>query len=175
VAQARNNDIGPVTIEEARLIFRNFSGAEGKYNREGDRNFNVLIPTDVAEAMEKDGWNIKWLEPREEGDERQARLEVAVSYKGRPPRIVMITHKGKVTLTESMLSILDWVEIKNADLIIRPYQWDVNGRQGIKAYLQSLFVTIREDALEIKYSDVGDAPDSAKGSLTEAYADEAPF
>jgi hypothetical protein len=175
VAQASNNDIGPVTIEDARLIFRNFSGAEGKFNREGDRNFNVLLPTEVALLMEEDGWNIKWLQPREEDDLPQARLEVAISYKGRPPRIVMVTHKGKVTLTESMLSILDWAEITKADLIIRPYQWEVNGRSGIKAYLQSLFATIREDALEIKYSGVPDAPDSAQSSLAEAYTDDAPF
>ncbi len=42
-------------VEDARLIFRNFAGKEGQYNREGDRNFAVILPDDVAEQMEKDG------------------------------------------------------------------------------------------------------------------------
>jgi len=47
---------------------------------------------------------------------------------------------------------LDWADIKTADLIARGYDWNVGGKSGTKAYLQSLFVTIEEDALERKYS-----------------------
>ena len=32
-----------VLMEGVRIIFRNFSGKEGQYNREGDRNFAVLL------------------------------------------------------------------------------------------------------------------------------------
>jgi hypothetical protein len=48
--------------------------------------------------------------------------------------------------------MLDWADIKSSDLICRAYEWDVNGKTGIKAYLQSLFVTIEEDYLDRKYS-----------------------
>lgn len=151
----------PVVIEDARIIFRNFSGAEGRFNAKGKRNFNVLLDDDTADAMLRDGWNIKYLQPRleEEDAKPQPRLEVTVHYgSGQPPRVVMITSKGKTSLDESMLPILDWAEIDNVDMILRPYEWEVSGKTGVKAYLKSIYVTIREDELERKYMDV---PDSA--------------
>lgn len=149
-------------LENVRIVFRNFSGAEGKYNRAGDRNFAALLDDETANAMANDGWNIKYLKPREEGDAPQAYIPVKVSYKGRPPKVVMITSRGKSNLGEDMVSILDWAEIKNVDLTLNPYEWEVNGKSGVTAYLKTIFVTIHEDALDLKYADV---PDSAAGSI----------
>lgn len=151
---------GTLTIEGARTIFRNFAGKEGMYNREGDRNFCVLLDDDVAMQMAKDGWNIKTLKARE-GDEEgheQPYIQVSVNFKGRPPRIVMITSRGRTDLGEDECEVLDWADIQNVDLIIRPYDWNVNGKSGVKAYLKSIFVTIAEDELEIKYSDLNQLP-----------------
>lgn len=145
-----------VMMEGVRIIFRNFAGKEGQYNREGDRNFAVLLDETIANTMAEDGWNIKWLKPREEDedDTRQAYLPVSVNFKGRPPRIVLITSRGRTNLDEDTIESLDWVDILNVDLIVRPYEWTVNGKSGIKAYLQSIYVTIEEDPLEIKYSEL---------------------
>ena len=152
---ARDNNT--VLMEGVKIIFRNFAGKEGQYNREGDRNFAVLLDDDVANAMAEDGWNVKWLKPREDADEGetdQAYLQVSVNFKGRPPRIVMITSRGRTNLDESDVEMLDWVDIQNVDMIVRPYEWAVNDKTGIKAYLQSIYVTIEEDELERKYSDL---------------------
>lgn len=146
-----------VLMEGVRIIFRNFAGKEGQYNREGDRNFAVLLDDQVAEAMAADGWNVKWLKPREDDEEgkEQAYLGVSVNFdKGRPPRIVQITSRGRTILGEDMVDELDWVDIANVDMIIRPYEWSVNGKTGVKAYLQSLYVTIEEDPLELKYAEM---------------------
>lgn len=145
-----------VLMEGVRIIFRNFSGKEGQYNREGDRNFAVLLDEKTAGMMSEDGWNVKMLRPRddEEGSEPQAYLPVAVNFRGRPPRIVMITSHNRTTLDESQVEMLDWVDIINVDLIVRPYEWTVNGKSGIKAYLQSMYITIEEDPLEAKYAEL---------------------
>jgi hypothetical protein len=147
-----------VVMENVRIIFRNFAGKEGMYNREGDRNFAVLLDDDTAQKMEADGWNIKRLRAREEGEPEQPYLQVSVNFKGRPPRVVMITSRGRTTLHEDEVEILDWADIQMTDLIVRPYEWAVNGKTGIKAYLQSIFVTIQEDELELKYADIDDIP-----------------
>lgn len=155
-----------VVLEGVRIVFRNFAGKEGQYNREGDRNFGVLLDEDVATAMAKDGWNVKWLKAREEDESEQAYLSVTVGYKGRPPRVAMITSRGRTALSEDEIEVLDWVDIENVDLIVRPYEWVVNGKTGIKAYLKSIFVKINEDALELKYADLDQLP-SRSGRVDE--------
>lgn len=147
-------------IENTRIIFRNFEGAEGMYNRKGDRNFAVCIDDERAKAMEKEGWNVKYLTARDEDEQDQAYLSVSVNFNGRPPRVVMITSRGRTDLDEESVDVLDWVDIKSVDMIVRPYEWSVNGKSGVKAYLKSMFVTVDEDELELKYSEVPDAQDS---------------
>jgi hypothetical protein len=108
--------------------------------------------------MAADGWNVKWLKPREdaeEGDEPQAYLQVTANFdKGRPPRVVMITSRGRTNLDENTVEMLDWADIQNTDMIVRPYEWSVNGKTGVKAYLQSIYVTVEEDDLERKYAEM---------------------
>lgn len=163
-----NDEMQNETFEDARVVFRNFSGREGKYNREGDRNFAILLEDDRANDLIDKGWTVKYLRPREDGDEPKPYLPVTVKYspKARPPKVVLITSRGKNMLDEGLVGTLDFAEIKNADLIVRPYQWDVNGATGVKAYLQSIFVTIYEDELDLKYADT---PDSAAGPSPDEY------
>lgn len=160
-----------VNIENARLLFKNFSGEPGKFNPPGRRNFNVVIPHDIADQMASDGWNIKYLKARDDGDEDTAILQVRVSFDNYPPRIVLINSVGKTILTEENINLLDWADIANVDLTIRPYNWEMNGRTGVTAYLKSMWVTIREDAFEAKYADV---MDSAQTGIM-ASGEELPF
>lgn len=151
-----------IIIEDATIRFRNFSGKEGRFNPAGRRNFCVFIDDDLAETLEADGWTIKRLKPKEEGDSDQAYIQVTVKFGKVPPKVVLITSKGKSILDEDDINILDWADIAKADVSIRPYDWEFGGRSGRRAYLKALYVTIREDELEMKYMDV---PDSAKGSM----------
>lgn len=139
-------------IEDAHIILRNFSGREGPYNKAGIRSFGVLLPEPVAAELDRDGWNVKFLDPREDGEEPVPFLPIGVRFDIRPPRIVLLTEDTRTQLDENSCEVIDWADIKVADLIARGYEWVVNGKTGVKAYLQSLFITIEENALDRKYA-----------------------
>lgn len=139
-------------IEGADIIFRNFEGKESQYNRAGDRNFTVLLDPDVAVQMLEDGWNVKYLKAREEGDEPKPYIPVAVKYDILPPTITAITSNARTVINESTVEMLDWAEFENVDLICNGSDWAVNGKSGTKAYLKKMYCTLAEDALDRKYA-----------------------
>ena len=143
-----------LVIEGARIIFRNFSGKGDQYNREGDRNFNVIIDdAEMAERLAAEGWNIKIRPPREDGDDTLYRLPVKVNFNSDfPPKIWLVTKKANTLMDEETVGDLDFAEIRNVDLIISPYFWEVNGKKGVKAYLKTMYVTLEEDVFAEKYA-----------------------
>ena len=145
-------------IENARIGFRNFAGEARQYNNAGRRNFSVFLPVDDAQKLLSDGWNVKFLKPRDEEDDPQAHIPVEVSFRNFPPKILMITKSGRrkktTELNEDSVNVLDWAEIESVDVILRPYEWAVNGKEGVKAYLKTMYITIVEDQFAAKYEDV---------------------
>jgi len=148
---------GSVLIEGARLIRRNFSGREELYNPLGKRNILVLLEDKLlVQDMIADGWNVKTLKPREEGDEPGHAIKVTISFKARPPKVVMITSKRRTELNADEIGMLDHVRFKLVDLIFVPYRWTMRDRpdeSGVSAYLKTMYVTIDEDELELKYAE----------------------
>lgn len=141
-------------IEDARIIFRNFSGIGNKYNREGDRNFAVIIPNEeIANKLIEDGWNVKIKPPREEGDTPFMYLSVKIRFNHRGPGIYVVAGEGgKVTrLNEDTIGMLDEIDIKSVDMDLRPYDWEVNGNTGRSAYLQALNVIQDIDRFAARY------------------------
>lgn len=141
-----------VTLEGVEIVFTNFAGKEKQFNTLGDRNFNVILTDELAERMLRDGWNVKTLKSREEEEESRPRLEVKVSYKYRPPRIVLISSAGRTLITEDTCEILDSLEFSQIDMVVRGHLWEVGDKSGVKAYLQSMYLTLEEDDLDRKYA-----------------------
>ena len=128
-------------IDDARIIYRNFAGRGDKYNREGDRNFAVVIPDEeTANELTNLGWNVKVKPPREDGDTPFMFLPVKVKFNGRGPNVYLQTGHNKNRLDEESIGLLDDIDIVCVNLDIRPYDWDVNGKSGRTAYLQNIEV-----------------------------------
>lgn len=157
----RNNKpwIPDYTIKDAKIRWRNFAGREEKFNPKGDRNFTVFLEPHDAEHLANLGLNVKTLPPKEEGATPQDILKVKVNFKGRPPRLVMVTHRGRTQLDEDTAMMLDLAEIKKVDLIISPYYWELEGtdKSGIAVSLKAIYMTIVEDELEMAYGDLPEA------------------
>lgn len=151
-----------IIVENAQIGFRNFSGAAGKFNPAGRRNFCVFFDNKVGNMLADEGWNIRWLDPKDEGEAPRPYLQVAVSYDNIPPTIVLVGKKGKTKLSNESINVLDYAEIENVDLVIRPYNWTANGKSGVKAYVKTMYVTIVEDEFADKYYDT---PDSAVDAI----------
>jgi hypothetical protein len=140
-------------IDDARIIYRNFAGRGDKYNREGDRNFAVLIPDEkLADELVERGWNVKIKPPREDGDTPFMFLPVKIKFNDRGPNVYLKTGDAQNRLDEESVSILDNIDIISVDLDIRPYDWSVNGKDGRTAYLQAIRVTQDVDRFADRYA-----------------------
>lgn len=144
-----------VTLRNVRIIFRNFAGAPTRFNAAGGkRTFSILLNETEANELSSMGFNVKALKQRDPDDDPAFHLPVEVSYRVKPPRIVFISNQGRkrTVIDEDTVSLIDYTEIEKIDLTINPYQWEMENAQGVKAYLKTMYVTIREDELDIEYA-----------------------
>ena len=141
-------------IEDARIIYRNFSGEGSKFNREGDRNFAVIIPTeDIKDELVEAGWNVRIKPPRDDYEDPFMFLPVKVMFNSRGPAAYVQSGTGITRLTEDTIDMLDEIDIASVDMDIRPYDWEVNGKTGRSAYLQAISVTQNVDRFGARFAE----------------------
>lgn len=142
-----------IRIDNAKIAFRNFAGAEGKFNPAGNRNFCVFLPEDVAKSMEAEGWNIRWLNSYPD-EPAQGIISVKLNFGNYPPNIILISDGKMTRLDENTVDTLDFAELEKVDLILRGYEWNVSGKHGIKAYLKTGYFILVVDELAKKYAEM---------------------
>lgn len=169
------NSVEKVTIKDTRFIFRtNFRGERTKFNKNGDKEFNIVLPPDIGMDLEDKGWNVKHLPPREEGDAELMHLPVRINFDSMyPPRVWLIdASSGKRTMlddeTVGQLDHLTNEEITKVNIVVNPSHWQNERGEGIKAYCQSMQVYFLPDPFEAEY-------EAEFGTGSREPADDIPF
>lgn len=152
------NKIEKILIKNAKIINRNFSGTPSIRNRNGARQFCVIIEDEeAAQNLINVGWNIKIRAPKVEGDVPFYYLPVELSFKNERymPDVYVVTGHKKILCEENDVADFDRFEFERVDILIRPRIWTDNdtSEKKIKAYVDELYVTIAYSELAMEYAD----------------------
>ena len=148
--------IDDLEIENAQIkwAFSHFDGREDTFNTEGDHNFTVIIEDEQeANRLIAEGWNIRRMDPREEGDPFEYLLKVKISYRFAPPPIFFLKGERRYRADEADLVEIQRATCEQIDVIISPNPW-VHGRErGVSAYVKEMYVKIKESRFAARYAD----------------------
>lgn len=140
-------------IDGRDIIFKNFEGRGDKFNREGDRNFSLRInDPETADALIEQGWNVRVKPARDDDEGDFMRLPIKIKFSDYGPKVYLWTGERRNELDEESIGMLDQIEIESVNMDIRPYDWEVNGRTGRTAYLQTIEVTQKIDRFAARYA-----------------------
>lgn len=154
--------IGPrgiLQIDDAKIVYRNFKGEGSKYNREGDRNFSLIIPNrEIADKLIEEGWNVKIKPSNNDEEDEFITLPVKVKFNDRGPQVFIVSGESHRKLKEDTVAMLDDIDIASVDLDIRPYDWTIqegtpNEKSGRTAYLQSIKVIQNIDRISAQFAE----------------------
>ena len=120
----------------------------------------MIEDPDTADTLADRGWNVKIKPGRDEDEEPFMRLPVKVKFTEYGPNVYLRTGDRVNKLDEESIGCLDNIDIESVSMDIRPYDWEVNGRTGRTAYLQSMEVVQRIDRFAARYG--GNDIDSEK-------------
>lgn len=155
-------------FNDARIVYRNFTGAPSKFNQNGERSFSIVIGNgyfnnlemtsdEICDELEKDGWHIKRKPPVEEGEAPFNTLPVKVKFgAGRNPAVYLDDGVNIKQINEDLVSMIDDLNISGVDMDIRPYNWTMGNNSGTTAYLQSMCVKFIPDRFAARLNNMGE-------------------
>lgn len=166
-----------IILEEVDFLFaRNFTGRQEKYNRAGDRYFNVKVNPEDVDLLLSYGVNVKQYSPKDVPDDLAAKMEenpdmfepsyffkvrvytqfglpsIAIIYDdGTTPVDGDIDPRDRMYLTEeSQLSIIDDLEIAICDMTIARRDPSPDG-QYARLSLKNAYIRVVDNPLRRKY------------------------
>lgn len=146
---------GIVGIDDCEIIFKNFAGNKTQYNRNGKREFALKItdPAD-AEALIKDGWNVRIKDPRVEGENPRMHLPINVNFNDRGPNIWLNTGIARRKMKEDEVHRLDFINILSVNMDIAPHRYQKDdGSCGKTAYLRGMEIFQDVDRFDEAYAE----------------------
>ena len=126
-----------ITIKDARLIYKNFSGAPDAFNRNGvQQNFSVVIPEeDVGYYRDDLQLNVKERITKDGNVFHYLRVKV-----GKYADIYLRDEDGTLALVEpEQYPMLDQIRLSKCDLSVSSREYSAGGRNGTTVYLAELF------------------------------------
>lgn len=98
-------------IRPSDIRFRNFSGKGSKYNRDGMRNFKLVIDPESVDALRDIGAYVPERPNSRPGGEPTYQVKVNVSYMYSDPAIILFSGDNKIRITEDTVNQLDSIEV----------------------------------------------------------------
>ena len=140
-----------LSIDDARILWPNFSGTKDQFKTDGKKGFNLLLDEEQAAQLKAQGWNVKDKLNKSTNGAYYI-LPVEVRFDKKPPNVVVISGKNRQILNESTIGCLDYAELSKVDMDITGHFWEMRtGGSGIKAYLKSMVAIAVPDRLADKY------------------------
>lgn len=146
-----NYSNGRLTIYDAKVLFKNFSGEPTVYNKEGDRNFCVIITKELADILNENGWKVRVRPSRDGVEPDNYYIKVKVSYMKTAPNVKVDTGSAERWLDEDTIGELDHQRVRTADLTISESHWSRPDGNGVTGYLTTLFARVDIDELMESY------------------------
>lgn len=146
--------------------FRNFRGEKRRFNDEGKRNFNLVVPEEYLGILSDMKCNIKELAAKDEDGEEPLRfIKINVAFGQYPPHLYLCSKRNKKELLQDELGLLDGAIFDNVDMILRTYHRDEN---SCSLYLNNGFFTIKTDPITAKYESLVDVENDSSYDTEEA-------
>ena len=145
-----------ITIKDARLIYKNFSGSPDAFNRNGVQpNFSVVIPEeDVGYFRDDLMLNVKERVTKEGDVFHYLRIKV-----GKYACIYLGDDVGALSLLEpDEYPKLDEIRLSKCDLSISPSSYTSGGKSGTTVYLSEMFA-LKEAKSDLYRGWMNPAPD----------------
>ena len=153
-------------VDNAKIIWTNFSGTETPFNRKGKRNFVWVIPDgELAQQLAALGFNIKHRSVRDGYDgEEFDHLRIDISYEtddGRPigeinkewvPEVYLVNDDDYfIPINEDGIGEFDTKIITYALFEFRKYDWTYGGKSGTSAKLKRIFLKVKQDPIMARF------------------------
>ncbi len=141
---------GNLHVENAHITFKNFEGRSDQYNMNGAKSFALVVPEEFVDMLQANGWKLR-IKPDTRGEGDFVTLKVKVKFNNQGPGVYLNSVGRATKLNDATVGMLDHIRMTNIAMIIRPYDWALNGNSGRTAYLQAMEAEQIIDAISAKY------------------------